>query len=71
MTNKDKLLDAEALAFHANDRPGKFQIAATKPLTSQHDLSLAYSPGVAAPCRKIAGTSIPHMITQTKAIKSL
>ena len=54
MTNKDKLLDAEALAFHANDRPGKFQIAATKPLTSQHDLSLAYSPGVAAPCLKIA-----------------
>ena len=54
MTNKDKLLDAEALAFHANGRPGKFQIAATKPLTSQHDLSLAYSPGVAAPCLKIA-----------------
>ena len=54
MTNKDKLLDAEALAFHANDRPGKFQIAATKPLTSQHDLSLAYSPGVAAPVRAIS-----------------
>ena len=54
MTNKDKLLDAEALAFHANGRPGKFQIAATKPLTSQHDLSLAYSPGVAAPCLKIS-----------------
>ena len=54
MTDKDKLLDAEALAFHANGRPGKFQIAATKPLTSQHDLSLAYSPGVAAPCLEIA-----------------
>ena len=54
MTDKDKLLDADALAFHANGRPGKFQIAATKPLTSQHDLSLAYSPGVAAPCLKIA-----------------
>ena len=54
MTEKDKLLDAEALAFHANGRPGKFQIAATKPLTSQHDLSLAYSPGVAAPCLEIA-----------------
>ena len=54
MTDKDKLLDAEALAFHANGRHGKFQIAATKPLTSQHDLSLAYSPGVAAPCLEIA-----------------
>jgi malate dehydrogenase (oxaloacetate-decarboxylating)(NADP+) len=53
MTYKDKLLDQEALAFHANGRPGKFQIAATKPLTSQHDLSLAYSPGVAAPCIEI------------------
>ena len=53
MTDKDKILDQEALAFHANGRPGKFQIAATKPLTSQHDLSLAYSPGVAAPCLAI------------------
>ena len=53
MTDKDKILDQEALAFHANGRPGKFQIAATKPLTSQHDLSLAYSPGVAAPCLEI------------------
>ena len=53
MTDKDKILDQEALAFHANGRPGKFQIAATKPLTSQHDLSLAYSPGVAAPCMAI------------------
>ena len=51
---KTSISDAEALAFHANDRPGKFQIAATKPLTSQHDLSLAYSPGVTAPCLKIA-----------------
>jgi len=53
MTDIDKILDQEALAFHANGRPGKFQIAATKPLTSQHDLSLAYSPGVAAPCLEI------------------
>ena len=70
MTNKDKLLDAEALAFHANGR-GKFQIAATKPLTSQHDLSLAYSPGVAAPCLKIADDITQHMTTQTKVIKLL
>ena len=49
MNNKDKILDQEALAFHAKGRPGKFQIAATKPLNGQYDLSLAYSPGVAAP----------------------
>ena len=53
MTKKSKTLDAEALSFHANGRPGKLEISATKPLTSQHDLSLAYSPGVAAPCLEI------------------
>ncbi len=46
-------LDEEALAFHANGRPGKLEITATKPLMSQNDLSLAYSPGVAAPCLAI------------------
>jgi malate dehydrogenase (oxaloacetate-decarboxylating)(NADP+) len=46
--------DQEALAFHASGRPGKIEITPTKPLTTQHDLSLAYSPGVAAPCLEIA-----------------
>ncbi len=46
--------DQEALAFHANGRPGKIEITPTKPLITQHDLSLAYSPGVAAPCLEIA-----------------
>ena len=50
MSQKKSKLDQEALAFHANGRPGKLEITATKPLMSQHDLSLAYSPGVAAPC---------------------
>ncbi len=45
--------DEEALAFHASGRPGKLQIAPTKPLATARDLSLAYSPGVAAPCRVI------------------
>lgn len=54
MTNKDKTLTAEALAFHEQGRPGKLEVTPTKPLTSQHDLSLAYSPGVAAPCLEIA-----------------
>ena len=46
--------DQEALAFHSSGRPGKIEITPTKPLTTQHDLSLAYSPGVAAPCLEIA-----------------
>ena len=47
-------LNADALNFHVKGRPGKFEIAPTKPLTSQNDLALAYSPGVAAPCMEIA-----------------
>jgi malate dehydrogenase (oxaloacetate-decarboxylating)(NADP+) len=46
--------DQEALTFHSSGRPGKIEITPTKPLTTQHDLSLAYSPGVAAPCLEIA-----------------
>jgi malate dehydrogenase (oxaloacetate-decarboxylating)(NADP+) len=48
-----KSLDLDALALHAAGRPGKLEIAATKPLTTQRDLALAYSPGVAAPCLRI------------------
>ena len=49
----DSVLDQEALAFHAQGRPGKIEITPTKPLVTQRDLSLAYSPGVAAPCLAI------------------
>ncbi|TCS64924.1 NADP-dependent malic enzyme [Varunaivibrio sulfuroxidans] len=45
--------DREALLMHSSGRPGKIEIRATKPLTTQRDLSLAYSPGVAAPCMEI------------------
>ena len=41
-------IDQEALVMHAAGRPGKIEVRATKPLTTQRDLSLAYSPGVAA-----------------------
>jgi malate dehydrogenase (oxaloacetate-decarboxylating)(NADP+) len=51
----DHSLNREALLFHARGRPGKMEIAPTKPLTTQRDLSLAYSPGVAAPCLAIEG----------------
>ena len=40
--------------MHASGWPGKMEIHVTKPLTTQRDLSLAYSPGVAAPCLEIA-----------------
>src|SRR6201992_1706225 len=45
--------DEEALAFHAGSKPGKLEITPTKPMATQRDLSLAYSPGVAVPVRGI------------------
>ena len=44
----------DALAFHLEPTPGKFEVTATVPMTTQRDLSLAYSPGVAVPCEEIA-----------------
>ena len=44
----------DALEYHASGRPGKIAIQPTKPLQTQRDLSLAYSPGVAEPCLRIA-----------------
>jgi malate dehydrogenase (oxaloacetate-decarboxylating)(NADP+) len=44
----------DALEYHALGRPGKIEVVSTKPCTTQRDLSLAYSPGVAEPCREIA-----------------
>jgi malate dehydrogenase (oxaloacetate-decarboxylating)(NADP+) len=49
----DSHLMDDALRMHASGRPGKLQIAPTKPMATQRDLSLAYSPGVAAPCLAI------------------
>ncbi len=46
--------DQEALDFHARGRPGKLEINPTKPMATQRDLSLAYSPGVAVPVKAIA-----------------
>ncbi|MGK0266965.1 MAG: malate dehydrogenase (oxaloacetate-decarboxylating)(NADP+), partial [Maricaulis sp.] len=50
----DSQLDIDALVFHRKPTPGKLAIAATKPMSTQRDLALAYSPGVAAPVRAIA-----------------
>ncbi|MEL6465766.1 MAG: NADP-dependent malic enzyme [Pseudomonadota bacterium] len=52
--SKTKVTPEEALAFHMEPTPGKFEIQATVPMTTQRDLSLAYSPGVAVPCEAIA-----------------
>jgi len=48
------ITDQEALQFHSRGRPGKLEIVATKPMATQRDLSLAYSPGVAVPVKAIA-----------------
>ena len=50
---RPNITEEEALNLHACGRPGKLEIQATKPLTTQRDLTLAYSPGVAIPCARI------------------
>ncbi|MEZ5994278.1 MAG: NADP-dependent malic enzyme [Hyphomonadaceae bacterium] len=52
--SKQTFTDAEALEFHRAPSPGKISITPTKPMATQRDLSLAYSPGVAVPVRAIA-----------------
>lgn len=49
-----QVTEQDALRFHAQGKPGKLEITPTKPLATQRDLSLAYSPGVAAPVEAIA-----------------
>ncbi len=56
MTNSK--LHEDALKYHSQGRPGKIEVIPTKPYSSQRDLSLAYSPGVAAPCLEIEKS--PH-----------
>ncbi|HYD32531.1 MAG TPA: malic enzyme-like NAD(P)-binding protein, partial [Azospirillaceae bacterium] len=50
---RKRVTDEEALLLHSSGRPGKLEITPTKPLTTQRDLALAYSPGVAVPCLRI------------------
>ena len=56
MSNESKVQfsDREALLYHSTGRPGKIEIIASKPMATQRDLALAYSPGVAVPVRAIA-----------------
>lgn len=53
-TRKTHLTDQQALDFHAHPTPGKLALLPTKPMATQRDLSLAYSPGVAVPVEEIA-----------------
>ena len=53
MNTNPKNRREEALDYHSEGRPGKIEVSPTKPYSSQHDLSLAYSPGVAEPCLEI------------------
>lgn len=52
--NPQTSLDLEALEYHAKGKPGKIEITSSKPCSTEKDLALAYSPGVAAPCKSIA-----------------
>src|SRR4051794_14040098 len=59
----------DALAYHAQGRPGKIAVVSTKPVASQRDLSLAYSPGVAEPCLAIAAE--PDLVAKYTARSNL
>ena len=52
----DNLFSKQALEYHSQGRPGKLEVIPTKPYSTQKDLSLAYTPGVAKPCLEIAKT---------------
>jgi len=54
MAKQTELRRAQALEYHASGRPGKIEVVPTKEAKTQRDLSLAYSPGVAEPCKEIA-----------------
>ena len=62
--------DEQALRFHAEPTPGKLALQPTKPMATQRDLSLAYSPGVAVPVEAIAKDKDSLMTIHQRAIWS-
>lgn len=54
MSSMKKVSKEDALLYHRGERPGKIEVSPTKPCLTQKDLSLAYTPGVAEPCKEIA-----------------
>ena len=67
MADRPSFTAQEALDFHAGDKPGKLEIRATKPMATQRDLSLAYSPGVAVPVLAIAQNPDVAYVYTTRA----
>ena len=67
-TKIDHYTDKEALDFHKDKKPGKIEIISSKNMTTKRDLALAYSPGVAAPVKRLVKILTQHMITQVKEI---
>ena len=65
----DELTREDALRYHESGRPGKIEVVPTKPYSSQRDLSLAYSPGVAWPCKEIEKN--PHDVYRYTAKNNL
>src|SRR5215471_4003638 len=61
----------DALDYHAQGRPGKIEVVPTKPCATQRDLSLAYTPGVAEPCRETARDNLVGVITNGTAVLGL
>ena len=68
--NKRAELRSAALDYHEFPTPGKVAVAATKQLTNQRDLALAYSPGVAAPCEEIVADPLAQAEAQLAADRS-
>ena len=66
-SDKRAQLRRAALEYHEFPKPGKLTIVPTKPMANQHDLALAYSPGVAAPCEEIVRTRPPPSSTRRAA----
>ena len=60
-SNRPTFTDQEALQFHCQGRPGKLEVEPTKPMATQRDLSLAYSPGVAVPREGDRGRSLRRL----------
>ena len=62
-----KITKEAALLYHSQGKPGKIEVVPTKPYSTQTDLSLAYSPGVAEPCLEIGRIRRTLTNTQPKA----
>jgi malate dehydrogenase (oxaloacetate-decarboxylating)(NADP+) len=61
----------DALLYHSMGRRGKLEVVPTKPVQTQRDLSLAYSPGVAEPCREISRTGKYSSIRRRSSLMAL